>query len=57
MWEPTSPSSPGISVRAAATATATTTAVEKPRLATKGMPERARPQMAMTTVVPANNTD
>ena len=53
---PARPSSAGSSVIAATTETATTTADEKPIAVTVGMPATTRPQIAMTTVVPANTT-
>ena len=56
MRVPASPSSAGSNVSAASIITATTIAAVKPRTATYGMPEISSPQIAMTTVVPANRT-
>ena len=53
---PTSPSSAGSNVIAATIITTTTMAAEKPSTATYGMPEISRPQIAITTVVPAKST-
>ena len=56
MWQPTTPSSAGTSVTAAAIMTSTTIADVKPSQVTYGIPASARPQMAITTVLPANST-
>ena len=48
--------SAGSNVSAARIMTATTMAAVKPSMATYGIPEMASPQMAITTVVPANST-
>ena len=44
-------------VNADSTDTATTMAAENPRLVTIGMPPKARPQIAPTTVIPAQTTE
>ena len=50
---PAKPSRAGSRVTVAMTITATTTAAPMPMTATIGMPEMARPRMAITTVPPA----
>ena len=56
IFVPASPSNAGSNVIAAITETATTTADAKPMVVTVGMPATTRPQIAITTVVPANTT-
>ena len=53
---PANPSRAGNSVSEMATITATVRAAIRPMTVTAGMPAMARPQMAMTTVAPANST-
>ena len=52
---PAKPSSAGSSVSATATITATVSPAVSPMTVTSGMPAIARPQIAITTVMPANS--
>ena len=56
MFLPTAPITAGSNEIAASIITTTTSAAMYPSFATYGMPEIARPQIAITTVHPANST-